>query len=123
VPDVRCCVCGKQKHLPPHHYNRLADPKRVTCSVAHRKIARTGKHHWNWNGGRYTDSKGYVRVRIPPTPDAPGGYEYEHVRVARKKLGRPLTARERIRHRDGNNTNNRPNNLVVFTLKPARRKA
>lgn len=117
MPEIRCCVCGKPKHLAPSHIARMADPARATCSVAHRRVARTGAHHWNWRGGRYTDSKGYVRVRIP------GGYEYEHVRVAAKTLGRPLKPRERVRHKDGDLENNRPSNLTVYVLKPGRRPA
>ncbi|MCJ7642872.1 MAG: HNH endonuclease [Candidatus Aminicenantes bacterium] len=73
----------------------------------------------NWQGGRTVDNRfGYVLVLSPGHPRAhkgdPGGYVYEHVLVAEKKIGRFLTSEERVHHIDGNPKNNSPENIDVL---------
>jgi len=71
----------------------------------------------NWRGGKSITSHGYVLIRVGtdhPLADV-RGYAYEHRVIAEKMLGRPLKPNEIIHHKDGDKTNNRPENLQVVT--------
>lgn len=83
-----------------------------------RSAVRKGPDHIFWKGGRYKDSSGYIRAWV--APDDPmvsmalnTGHVMEHRLVMARKLGRPLTRRETIHHKDGNRTNNDPANLQL----------
>jgi uncharacterized protein YjhX (UPF0386 family) len=79
---------------------------------------------------RYVDAKGRVRV---VTGYGVGGWEYEHRLVMERHLGRRLTRREAVHHRDGNPANNDLANLELMSVgehvalhnrsKPKRRKS
>lgn len=74
-----------------------------------------GKRNPNWCGGRSIASTGYVLVRMPGHPLADvRGYVYEHRLVAMQMLGRPLRKGEVVHHKNGNKTDNRPENLEVM---------
>ena len=124
MPEITC-ACGKKRHLAPSLMKRLKHA--ATCSRECRAKAFVGKHHWNWAGGRYVDAKGYVRVRVAGRDivGRAGGttaeYEYEHVVVAAKKLGRALRPNERVRHKDGDRQHNTPGNLEVYRVRQPRR--
>lgn len=77
-----------------------------------------------WKEGRYFNTQGYVHVMIETLPDpmrtlveamASGKSRYvlEHRAVMAVKLGRPLTKKEIVHHKDGNKGNNNPANLFV----------
>lgn len=55
---------------------------------------------------RGVDAAGYVKVWR-----APGVWEYESRLVMERELRRPLRALERVRHRNGDPSDNRPENL------------
>lgn len=71
----------------------------------------------NYHVGFITTWNGY---RMLPAPDHPRadskGYVREHVLVAEKMLGRYLDEHEVVHHKDGDKTNNTPENLEVMTL-------
>lgn len=67
-----------------------------------------------WRGGR-TFRKGYRYVLLAEHPNATkAGYVAEHRLVMEAKLGRYLSKKEVVHHRDGNPLNNHPDNLEVF---------
>ena len=68
------------------------------------------EEHPNWKGGRYKDSRGYVYVRI-----APGEYVREQRLIMEQIFGRTLQSYESVHHKNGNKSDNRPENLELHT--------
>ena len=67
-----------------------------------------------WNGGRMTDDDGYILVKKPDHPHANNnGYVREHRLRMEKKLGRYLTRREVVHHKDLDRSNNELSNLEL----------
>ncbi len=74
-----------------------------------------GKRAISWNGGLIKSSHGYILAWNPGHARAyKSGYAYEHILVAEKKYGRPITRQEVIHHVDRNRSNNDPENLWIF---------
>ena len=66
----------------------------------------------SWNGGTFIRS-GYRFIKIPDHPFANNlGYVREHRLVMEKFLGRYLTPKEVVHHKDGNKLNNSVENLA-----------
>lgn len=83
--------------------------------------SRKGANHWRYAGGRNVDSSGYVRITLDyPHPNAyvdkrhsyaPRYRILEHRLVMSAMLGRPLDRWDIIHHKNGDKTDNRPENL------------
>jgi hypothetical protein len=56
---------------------------------------------------RYVDANGYVRVKVEDK------WKLEHRHVMEQKIGRPLTRRETVHHKNGNRSDNRTRNLEL----------
>lgn len=63
-----------------------------------------------WHGGRYSDTRGYVFIKMPEHPRAKNGYVQEHILIAEKALGKYLPPGAVIHHANGT-TNSGP--LVI----------
>lgn len=75
-----------------------------------------GSKHPMWNGGRYLTTAGYAYIWMPTHPRAnKQGYIFEHIVVAEKKIGRLLLPGELIHHENEIRSDNRPENLHVWT--------
>ena len=88
------------------------------CSAASIK-ARKGRRSTNWKGGRIKDKKGYILLYMPEHPNAvvgrTHGYVYEHRFVMSECLGRALTSKEFVHHKNGIKGDNRLENLELLT--------
>lgn len=76
---------------------------------------QVGQRNPNFNGGKYVDDKGYIRVLNPEHPFSNAGYVYEHRLVAEKYLGRYLQPWETIHHINEIKTDNRWDNFYLTT--------
>jgi hypothetical protein len=74
-----------------------------------------GKYNPNFNGGKYIDDKGYVRVLAPDHPFENHGYVYEHRLVMEAFVGRNLVPWEAVHHINEVKLDNRIENLFLTT--------
>lgn len=70
----------------------------------------------SWKGGRSKNVHGYVRLLSHGHPRADRwGYVFEHILVMENHLGRFLSTKETIHHRNGIRDDNRLDNLELRT--------
>ncbi len=89
-----CVSCSSKKHLPPQ-------------LIGHSSHA--------WKGGSFITAKGYIMTRVPQHPNACNGYVFEHRLVIEKSLGRYLLRHETVHHKNGVKSDNRIENLELWT--------
>lgn len=115
-PRFRVCSrCRHGKNVPCPDCDGTKRPEAVRCKACHSAYA-VGKDHGAWKGGRTLDTYGYVRYYSPGHPRAMNGrYIFEHHHVMEEFLGRYLVEGEEVHHRNGIKTDNRLENLELWT--------
>jgi len=116
------CGCGNPTRLAQKTVARLGHVKGQPirfihghqCRAPHVRAARRytrGPESTAWRGGRSASHKaGYVRVY-----QGQGERVLEHRAIVETMLGRPLTTDEVVHHKNGDKTDNRPENLEVMS--------
>lgn len=107
-----CLDCGETERLS-HNTTRCR-----ACSIKYYR----GDNHPNYINGYSINANGYVRLsgyKGHPNANAVGAIS-EHVLVMSKQLGRPLLKHESVHHKNGIRSDNRPENLELWsTSQPA----
>jgi len=121
---------SRKKWLAKHSHNRLGikhtEESKRKMSLAHKgkklsnktkekiSLANKGSKNYFWNGGKTIGSDGYTRFYLPSHPLAVKNYVKEHILVMEEHLGRVLIKGEIVHHINGNKSNNKIENLLLF---------
>lgn len=93
-------------------------PRQVCCSRScarafHSKVRGNG----NWKGGVNRHASGYLKELAKGHPYADkNGYVMQHRLVMERTLGRTLLPKERVHHKNGVRSDNRPENLELWNV-------
>ena len=101
------CDCGNQKEID---CTCLRSGKTKSCGCMWR---RRGEESGNWRGGKYVSKHGYVVLQ--PRVGVRQKQIMEHRQVMEQHLGRQLLPKETVHHRDGCRSNNKLENLELFS--------
>jgi len=83
----------------------------------HGHTGKRGVQVNNWKDGRFV-SNGYLYVYKPDHPNSNNRrYVLESRFIMSEIINRPLLKNEIVHHKDGNNLNNNPENLLLTTRK------
>lgn len=110
-----CSKCGKDFPIYRGYANEYCSRECRGVSLSERQI---GHKNEMWKGGETVTSHtggGYIKQKAPDHPGSDaGGYVLQHRLVMEQALGRYLLPSERVHHKNGDRTDNRPENLELW---------
>ena len=105
----------RESGIPHHSIGHICSEETIRKMSLAKKGKYAGPKHPCWKGGRKI-SYGYIYVKCPDHPGANSlGYIREHRLVMEKGIGRILKPTEHVHHINGNKTDNRLENLMLFS--------
>jgi hypothetical protein len=117
------CECGKEKVIVK---SSIISGRIKSCGCLHKEKAteqilkvgrrQAGNGNGNWKGGKFVNHHGYSVVYSSNYPNR-GTYDLEHRLVMEKIVGRKLLPNETVHHKNGVRTDNRPENLELWSTK------
>ena len=112
-------IVGQKLGVSPKLVHKACKRFGIQCQ---RRGPRGGAGHPNWEGGRHSDKNGYILVHRPGHPMARSlgsshkpAYVLEHRLVMAEYLGRMLEPYEVVHHKNADVTDNRIENLELYT--------
>lgn len=103
------CGCGQRTPLAKRTRPEKGHVQGQPCRFAPGHGTRTGK-----KARRFLHAAGYVKALAPDHPRADQqGYVLEHILIAERALGKPLSLGTPVHHFNGDGRDNRNRNLVV----------
>jgi hypothetical protein len=102
----KCFTCGAEILTSKTSSRRYCSR---SCSLKNR--IKKGEAKSLPEGTRRPGGSGYIRIKVS------GKWMFEHRLVMEQALGRKLDKRDRVHHKNGKRSDNRPENLELWKLK------
>ncbi len=116
----KCAVCGLERWVKYRASSSSTDKLCPSCASSKQNNERyqRGVRNGHWHGGIMVNNRGYVFIKVYKgepffTMASVSGYIPEHRLVMAKHLGRCLTSKEVVHHKNGNRSDNRLENLEL----------
>lgn len=117
-PSCRVTGCGGKvvgSGMCSAHYQRVKNNGSVQEGIA--VGDKSGSRNPRWKGGEIQDGHGRTLIYSPnhPNPNWCGTHVYRYRLVMEQQLGRFLRPDEVVHHKNGDHSDDRPENLVVMS--------
>lgn len=111
----KCDTCGKEFKRKAHWVERTEHQFcNQDCASIHKSKEISGKGNGRWNGGVcFRKCDGYIAI-YDPNKNAVRPYTMQHRKIMEEFLGRRLKDEEVVHHINGDRTDNRLENLMLF---------
>jgi hypothetical protein len=113
----RCLICNKEFKIKGYREN-IAKYCSYECYHFSTRD-KIGERSPSWKGGKVMSS-GYIYIKSHTHPfRSKNNYVFEHRLVVEKQIGRYLEPKEKTHHINGIKNDNRPKNLMTFSIESA----
>ncbi len=112
------CGCEQKTKISERTHRRHGHIKGIPLKFINGhngRVAKKGKLSQSWKGGKIKNYNNRTMIHQPDHPRAQGnaGYVFQSILIAEKVLGKILPEGTIVHHSDGDQTNDKNNNLVI----------